>query len=351
MADKPPPGKTRLERIREIANTVANDKDADILFINAAMDGQLDWDIVLEGAKRNPRPNLVLILVTEGGQADVAYRCMRLLHSRYPGNITAVVPGWCKSAGTLMCIGATDIQMAELGELGPLDVQLSRPDQMNEMTSGLAIDTAVEKLQHEAFKLFMGFITEMGESDIRFSLKTASTLAKDISVGLFAPIFAKLDPISIGEDFRSYKIAEAYAERLHLRGKNLRRDRKVDGLKALLESYPSHGFVIDVDEARSIFIRVKRVEPNVGQLIGAVGAEAIVPMDREKNIRKVEFLNDPKPEEPEEGAGSGDDAGDSDRRPQGSDAPGPVSEKLRRNTTTRPRAVKKVSAKESRPRK
>jgi len=37
-------------------------------------------------------------------------------------SITAVASGWCKSAGTLLCIAANDLIMCDAGELGPLDV-------------------------------------------------------------------------------------------------------------------------------------------------------------------------------------------------------------------------------------
>ena len=42
------------------------------------------------------------------------------------------IPRRCKSAGTLLLIGATSLIISDRGELGPLDVQLSKPDEIFE---------------------------------------------------------------------------------------------------------------------------------------------------------------------------------------------------------------------------
>ena len=75
-----------------------------------------------------------------------------------------------------------------------------------------------------------------------------------MSVGLMAPIFEKLDPVTIAEDYRSNRLAFAYGERLNLEAKNLVRNTEIDALEKLLSGYHSHGFVIDRREAE-IFIQ------------------------------------------------------------------------------------------------
>jgi hypothetical protein len=64
-------------------------------------------------AKR--RPNLILLLVTEGGDPDAAYRI-----SRYE-KFSCLVSGYCKSAGTLLLLGANQLIFSEHGEIGPLE--------------------------------------------------------------------------------------------------------------------------------------------------------------------------------------------------------------------------------------
>ncbi|GFO82204.1 MAG: hypothetical protein A49_18310 [Methyloceanibacter sp.] len=279
------------ESIDALAAEIAEKLDSDILFINHFVGLRLDMKVYSAAISRpNRADKLILVLVTEGGNADTGYRCMRYLQALYK-EITVVVPGWCKSAGTLMCTGAHKLQIGPLGELGPLDVQLRRRDTLGEVSSGLAIDTAIEKLQREASKTFMRFIEDAEQSDYRMSLKSASQIAQTVTIGLFGPVFAKLEPISIGEDYRAYKIAEAYAQRLNSVAKNLQRSRDYDGLQALLEAFPSHGFVIDEPEARSIFCRVSEIDSDIQKLTAMLGFKGLFPMDRDAGKNEIDYLN------------------------------------------------------------
>lgn len=306
------PRQTREQLINELADSLAQSEACDVLLINHGVDHGLDRKVHSARSKRQRNvQRLYLILTTSGGNPDVAYKTMRYLQNLYPERVTVVVPGWCKSAGTLMVIGAHEILFGPFGELGPLDVQLVRPDAMGEASSGLAIDTAVEKLQHEAFKLMIGFMTEASQSEFRFSFKAAADIATKATVGLFQPIFEKLDPIQIGEDYRSFKIAEAYAERLDTKARNLRRVGGPDGLRALLEGYPSHGFTIDFEEAGDLFQNVKIVTGNMMRMVALMGVNALYPADRLQGKDVVKYLNTDEPQ---------DDQGTENTKKGGSDA-------------------------------
>jgi Serine dehydrogenase proteinase len=286
-------GTDRDEEVAAAARDAAKTLNADILLINHYIGASLDKKAYVEAVRKERRDHLYLVLITEGGDAHTGYRCMRFLQSIYK-KITVVVPGWCKSAGTLMCTGAHQLQMGPLGELGPLDVQLMRRDSLREVSSGLAVDTAIEKLQMEASKVLMNFIRDAEESDYRMSLTTAAEIAQTVTIGLFQPVFAKLEPISIGEDYRSYKIAEAYADRLNRHARNLQRGRDYDGLQALLEAFPSHGFVIDLPEARSIFNKVDQIDLSLAGLLGKLGSEALFPLDRDAGRNVIKYLDVPE---------------------------------------------------------
>jgi len=64
-----------------------------------------------------------LILETPGGSGEVAEDLVRLLRDRYP-DYAVVVPGWAKSAGTIMAMAADEILMGPASALGPIDAQL-----------------------------------------------------------------------------------------------------------------------------------------------------------------------------------------------------------------------------------
>lgn len=289
MADAP----SRADEIRRVANELAEAMDADFFVLNFEILTPIDLILISEvGSRSTPKKNIVLFLTTEGGSADAAFRMMRFLQSRYE-KITVAVVGWCKSAGTLMCIGAHELLIGDSGELGPLDVQIVKADEMDEQKSGLVAEAAFEKLQQEAYKFFMSFVRDIGGSEYRVTLKTASDIAAKLTVGVIQPIFDKLDPVTIGEDYRSNRLAQAYAERLNSHSKNLKRSRELDALTNLLSGYPSHAFCIDAKEAAALFKTVKPFPAEMVPLVNLLGMEMVLPRNsRSEQGPRLEFLND-----------------------------------------------------------
>jgi hypothetical protein len=193
-----------------------------------------------------------LFLTTPGGDPHSAYRIIRCLRSKYPDKVTLAVAGPCKSAGTLIALGAHEIAMSPTSELGPLDVQLTKPDEIIPNGSGLEIFQALAVTTTHAFEAFERCMLDIIEHSLgSISTKTAAEISRDFAVGLFAPITGQIDPNRLGEVQRAIKIAHAYGEKLG--GPNLR-PRAID---RLVEEYPSHGFVIDMEEAKKLFVHVR----------------------------------------------------------------------------------------------
>jgi ClpP class serine protease len=67
---------------------------------------------------------LDLILETGGGSGEVAEDIVRSLHEKYD-EIGVIVPGWAKSAGTIIAMAGDEILMDSSSALGPIDAQLS----------------------------------------------------------------------------------------------------------------------------------------------------------------------------------------------------------------------------------
>ncbi|HLQ38795.1 MAG TPA: Clp protease ClpP, partial [Planctomycetota bacterium] len=67
---------------------------------------------------------LDLILETPGGSGEVAEQIVRTLRDRFE-DIAVIVPGWAKSAGTIMAMAADDILMGPMSALGPIDAQIT----------------------------------------------------------------------------------------------------------------------------------------------------------------------------------------------------------------------------------
>lgn len=245
------------EELRILTNSVLrriqDELDVDIvLFLGpVAPRSEREFNECLKKCKQ--RQNILLMIATFGGSADVAYQLVRAARRHYPdGKFTLFVDSVCKSAGTLIALGADEIVMSDTAELGPLDVQIQKPEELGEMMSGLTSKEALNTLREEAIEMFeSSFLRLRFRSQGAISTRTAAELAVKLAVGLFDPIYAHFDPMRLGEHERSNRIAMAYGELI--RSSNV----KDSTLERLIAAYPSHNFVIDRDEARKLFMVVR----------------------------------------------------------------------------------------------
>lgn len=196
-----------------------------------------------------------LFLATFGGDPDAGFRIARGLRHHYE-KLTVIVPSYCKSAGTLLAIGADELVISDLGELGPLDMQLKKPDELFDMSSGLDITQAMAFLRTQSTDILKSTLVDL-KVDLEVTTKLSAEIATKMAHGLVSPIYAQIDPYKIGESQRAISIAFAYGKRLNDKINNLKSD---DSLRSLVLDYPSHGFVIDRKEASNVFKNVR--EPN-----------------------------------------------------------------------------------------
>jgi len=66
---------------------------------------------------------LDLILETPGGSGEVAEDIVRLLHGKYE-EVAVIIPGYAKSAGTIIAMAGDEILMEPASALGPIDAQI-----------------------------------------------------------------------------------------------------------------------------------------------------------------------------------------------------------------------------------
>jgi ClpP class serine protease len=66
---------------------------------------------------------LDLILETPGGSGEVAEDLVKAMRNKYE-DIAVIVPGWAKSAGTIMAMAGDEILMGPHSGLGPIDAQV-----------------------------------------------------------------------------------------------------------------------------------------------------------------------------------------------------------------------------------
>lgn len=248
--------KNSEEWIRSVASSaksMAGLKDADIALYCGPLRPPHDERFINIVKENACHPNLLLLITTYGGSAHVAYRIARCLQRQYAkGKIEIHVDRECTSAGTLLAFCATSLIMSDEAQLGPIDVQLRKPDEVGERSSGLTPMQALNALQSASYDLFKNsFLRLRYDDEMGMATKMASQISSEVTVGMFRAIYEQIDPMRLGELDRFVKVALEY-------GKRLQKSNLKDGaLERLIAAYPSHEFVIDREEAEDLFTAVR----------------------------------------------------------------------------------------------
>lgn len=246
-----------MQELKEAIQNITNDSSMDFfLYCGEINDKQVDQFIMKLRDKQNKNQNVGLILTTYGGDPDAGYRMTKAI-KRYYSRFILYVFGVCKSTGTLIALGSDEIVMSDFSEFGPLDIQLAKDDELSN-TSGLSYLQSLSSLNEQIFRSFeSNFLSLKQKSGFTITTRTAAEIASKLAVGLISPISAQLDPVKLGEVQRAIMIADAYGSRLCS-------DRNT--ISKLIAHYPSHGFVIDYEEAKTIFPEVRFVNQHEARL-------------------------------------------------------------------------------------
>jgi hypothetical protein len=254
-------------------NQLAEKLDADVWLFNGPIEQPADRELVDLVSRTKKRKNAFLIMVTSGGDPNAGYRIARCFQENYEKYFLCV-SGLCKSAGTLIAIGANELIISDHGELGPLDIQLYKKDELGEKQSGWTLDTAIDYLSGKAFETFESIFLQLKiKSFGLITVPTPSKIAADVTTGLFAKIFEQFDPVTLGETQRALKVASEYGKILLEKGGNIGEDE----LSELISKFPSHGFIIDRKIAESIFKKVRAPEDIENILILMIGDDGKIP--------------------------------------------------------------------------
>lgn len=194
------------------------------------------------------------ILESPGGSADHAYVIIRTLRENFE-KVNIVVPFWAKSAATLLALGGSTIIMDEFGEFGPLDVQLSRDDELpdSEPQSGLIDEYSLSTIENRAIALYQRMLQKLlrkdqstRDIDVRIKKTVLSDQLLHYIANLYRPLFERIDPYQIGEKARSLAIAEKYSERILLQyNKQNLKVPKETFIDYMVHECPNHGYNID----------------------------------------------------------------------------------------------------------
>ncbi len=76
------------------------------------------------------KKKILLILVTTGGYIEPVQKIINTLNYFSNNNFEVFIPNLSKSAGTVLCLGASKIYMGVTSEIGPVDTQIETRDSM-----------------------------------------------------------------------------------------------------------------------------------------------------------------------------------------------------------------------------
>jgi len=237
--------------LKILIETLSTEIQSDIVLYAGPLERPGDIELISRCRERRHKKAL-LLLATYGGDAHSAYRIARYFQRCYD-SFSVYIHTVCKSAGTLLALGANEIIMSDYAEIGPLDVQLQKDDELGARSSGLAITQALSTLTSQAFDMFEDYFLQLRfRSGGQITTRSAAGIAAKLTVGLVDPIFAQIDPIRLGEINRAIRIAYDYGVRIG--SKNL----KPEMLERLVAGYPDHSFVIDRKEAEELFNSIRK---------------------------------------------------------------------------------------------
>jgi hypothetical protein len=193
-------------------------------------------DKIYEAIPPNNTKSILLIINNKGGRIEPAYLISKTCKENSP-QFNVVIPRRAKSAATLIALGANEIHMGSMSELGPIDPQFGG-------LPALGLTSSLESLAKVVTKYPLS--SEM----------LASFLAQ------------KLDLRILGYFERVSESAVQYATRL-LTGKKLPISIE-EVAKNFVYEYKDHSFVVDKEEATKFLgdmIKVNTPEYNLANEI------------------------------------------------------------------------------------
>lgn len=172
--------------------------------------------------KFEEQKDILLIIGSRGGRIEPAYLISKNCRAVAKKKFSVVVPRRAKSAATLLSLGADEIHMGSMSELGPIDPQFNR-------IPALSLTNALQTMAR--------VVSDYPQSADMF----AKYLQSQLDIGM------------LGYFERINESAIQYAARL-LHGRPLPDGQTAEKLAAhLVNHYKDHSFVIDKDEAMTLF--------------------------------------------------------------------------------------------------
>jgi hypothetical protein len=191
-------------------------------------------------------------LESPGGDAHAAFKLALMLRAA-AAKVRVVVPDYAKSAATLLALAGDEIYLAPGAELGPLDAQMPEEGSLAGQISALNIARAADDVAREAVDMAI----QGGANVLELvGLSRAETIGAMLrfSAEFSEPLVRQLDPRVVHDAKQMLRVTANYAERLLSKTECSSPEQTAT---KMVENFPTHGFVIDIEEAENLGLPVK----------------------------------------------------------------------------------------------
>jgi Serine dehydrogenase proteinase len=217
-----------------------------------------DYYTIFDMLRNIDSTNLDFYIETPGGSGEAAEEIVRFIRSKFK-NISFVVSGEAKSAGTIIVLSGNEIFMTKSGSLGPIDAQvrigrsvISAYDYCEWITNK---KKEAEKMSGlNPFDATMIAQISPGElSGVSHSLE----FAKDLVVGWLAK-----------NKFKNWEVTETQGKKVT---EKMKKQRAIEIAKCLINhgKWRSHGRSLKIDDLEKIGLKIKRIDddPDLSDII------------------------------------------------------------------------------------
>ena len=235
---------------------------------------------------------LDLILITHGGIILTPLRLMSLLRE-FAKKVSVLVPYMAHSAGTLLALGADEIVMGAMGELGPVDPSVS--NSFNPILDPQDIQGASQQKPRPRIPISVEDVT----SYLNFAKSHAQLDASGMAQA-YAALTSQVHPLALGNILRNHNLIRHLARRLLLMHMDAEADKdQLESIvRKLTEELYAHDYTITRDEAHGMGLKVTKpsdqVEIDLWEIFklyeGFLGVDRPIDLGIELGTEKQKYL-------------------------------------------------------------
>lgn len=190
-------------------------------------------------------PHLDLFLHSYGGAVDTPYKVVMLIRE-FCDKFSVIVPFVAKSAASMLVLGADEVVMGPISELGPVDPLVKHPHYKD-------LWVPVQAVRH---------CIEYAQSAI------ANSSRPEIATSIVSLLLDKLDPWLLGDYEKILKASRQYAEALLSRYMLKNAPERIEAVtEALTEGFFSHGYPLGRHEAKELGLNVVEADDELWDII------------------------------------------------------------------------------------